>query len=266
MTTPSTPTTILIRVIASGAKFIGDDVGGAFITLRDADTHELLAQGTTTGGAGPNGPNGVMCVSHPRSQPMPRAALEGAASYEAKLDLAAPRRVEVRARGPMAARGSAGEVSVTIWVFPGKDVVGSAGVGLLLELPGLIAQITSPATHFVAKEPYNGPIVANVAMMCGCPISVKAADLICPCSAKLQPWLPDDFEVAAYIKPVGSSVVQKVQLVFDPSGVVQAGYFAASVGLAKGTYQITLCAYQKSTGNTGVDTTTVIVKDSTTNS
>src|SRR6476620_132988 len=46
------PTTITVRVIAKGGKFLGDDIGGAQVTIRDAQTGELLASGTTQGGSG----------------------------------------------------------------------------------------------------------------------------------------------------------------------------------------------------------------------
>ena len=41
-----------MRAIARDGKFLGDDIGGALITVRDAWTKELLAQGVTTGASG----------------------------------------------------------------------------------------------------------------------------------------------------------------------------------------------------------------------
>ena len=40
------PTKVCVRVIARDGKFLGDDIGGASITIRDAQTRELLAKGT----------------------------------------------------------------------------------------------------------------------------------------------------------------------------------------------------------------------------
>lgn len=43
-------TRIDVRVLSKGAKFIGTGVAGAEITIRDAETDELLARGKTVGG------------------------------------------------------------------------------------------------------------------------------------------------------------------------------------------------------------------------
>ncbi|MEY4708307.1 MAG: hypothetical protein RJB58_2030 [Pseudomonadota bacterium] len=48
----ATPTTIVIRVLAKDAKFVGTDMGGGQITLRDAASGELLAQGLVEGATG----------------------------------------------------------------------------------------------------------------------------------------------------------------------------------------------------------------------
>ena len=41
------PTEITVRVMAKDSKFIGTETGGAQVTLRDADSGEVLAQGLT---------------------------------------------------------------------------------------------------------------------------------------------------------------------------------------------------------------------------
>src|ERR1700684_1279951 len=45
-------TKIMIRAVARDAKVIGTHVGGAKITVRDAATGEILAQGMQQGGTG----------------------------------------------------------------------------------------------------------------------------------------------------------------------------------------------------------------------
>ena len=47
-----TNTRITVRVQARGGKFLGDDIGGAVVTIRDAMTGELFATGTTAGDSG----------------------------------------------------------------------------------------------------------------------------------------------------------------------------------------------------------------------
>jgi hypothetical protein len=251
-------TQIAVRVIARDGKFLGDDIGGALVTIRDARTRELLAQGVTSGGSGPNDAGGVMCVALRRGQPIPNA---GASEFLATLDLAAPRLIEVTAFGPLAARGSANTVSATQWVYPGKDI--TAGDGFLLEIPGLIVQIIHPPTHFTPASLKELRIHANVAMMCGCPIEPKSGKTaICPeLPDDEQPWLPDEFEVQALIQSGGKTVAH-VPLAFVPIPPAETpGQFEGvwAPPAAGGIFEITVYAYQKANGNTGVDVATVVV-------
>tara|TARA_R110002096_G_scaffold238867_3_gene430442 strand:- start:81 stop:371 length:291 start_codon:yes stop_codon:yes gene_type:complete len=48
-------TTIVVRVLAKDAKFIGTSMGGAEVIIRDANTQEILAEGVTAGGTGDTG-------------------------------------------------------------------------------------------------------------------------------------------------------------------------------------------------------------------
>jgi hypothetical protein len=259
----ATPTTITVRVIARDGKFLGDDIGGAHITVRDALTREILAQGVTTGGSGPNGSPtdpeaGVMCARLYRGQPIPQ---QGASLFQAMVNLAGPRRVEVSAFGPLGARGSANTVSATQWAYPGKDITG--GNGFLLELPGLIVQIISPLTHYTPATLPSLTIQANVAMMCGCPIDWKksAGTQICPArkSGDPQPWEPDEFEVKAIVQPAAGGSPTVLPLLINP-GLGTAGQFTAVwKAPPPGIYTVTVYAYQASNGNTGVDFATVIV-------
>jgi hypothetical protein len=249
-------TKVCVRVIARDGKFLGDDVGGASITIRDAHTKELLASGTTSGSSGLNGPGGVMCASLRRGEPI---ATTDASSYTADLKLDRPRRIEITAHGPLGIPGSANTVSATQWVYPGKDIV--EGDGFLLEVPGLIVQIVSPSTSAPAASIAELRIQAHVAMMCGCPIDYKteSAQLVCPeLPADQQPWLPNEFEVAAVI--CGANGAQAtIPLQF----VATAGTPGQFAGIWQqpltGTHKITVYAYQKATGNTGVDTTTITI-------
>jgi hypothetical protein len=251
-------TKITVRVIAKDGKFLGDDIGGALVTVRDAQTRELLAQGVTVGGSGPNDCGGVMCVALRRGQPIP---YEDASEFSVTLDLTAPRRIEVSAFGPLAARQSANTVSATQWVYPGKDIV--AGDGFLLEIPGLIVQIIHPPTHFTPALLRELRIRANVAMMCGCPIEPKSGKTrnCCELPDDEQPWLPEEFEVQATIQSGGKTIAE-VPLAFVPipraptPGQFEGVWMPPEAG---GIFQITVYAYQKANGNTGVDVATVVV-------
>jgi hypothetical protein len=252
-------TEITVRVIARDGKFLGDDIGGASITIRDAQTKELLAQGITSGGSGPNDAGGVMCVSLRRGEPIPDT---GASAFTTFLPLDRPRRIEVTAYGPLGARQSANTVSATQWIYPGKGITG--GNGFLLELPGLIVQIVHPPTHYTPASLPSLTIQANVAMMCGCPIDYKTAaskNLICPeLKDDQQPWLPEEFEVAALITgQTGAPVLLPLAFRNIPPADTPGQFTGVWNAPPPGTYEITVYAFQKATGNTGVDTATVIV-------
>jgi hypothetical protein len=162
------PTEIIVRVIGKDAKFIGTPIGGMRITLRDAETHETLATGITSGTAGQS--KFSMDTSGGR-----RAVLSDptAAKFVATLDLSTPRLIEVEAYGPLAQLQSANRVVATQWVVPGRGIAN--GDGWLLELPGLIVDVLDPPAHLMLPASASkAEIHANVTMMCGCPIAPKS--------------------------------------------------------------------------------------------
>jgi hypothetical protein len=244
------PTEIVVRVIAKDGKFLGDDIGGALVTLRDVHTGELLASGNTSGGSGPVE---IMCQARQRGQPIPTGTGTAAASsFGVTLGLAKPRLIEFTALGPLAAHGSANRASVTQWVYPGKNL--NQGDGLLLEIPGLVVQILEPPTHFEPQQPLlTITIRANVTMMCGCPIGAKPL-----CTSVPSPWRPDEFDVTADI--VGPASRERLQLAFDSNapGKAPSQFFAVYKPQGAGIYDITVCAYQRANGNTGVARATVV--------
>jgi hypothetical protein len=245
-------TRIDVRVIAKGGKYLGDDIGGALVTVQDVRTGELLASGTTSGGSGEQN---LMSVCVTQSEVLP---VDGASVFTASLELDEPRLIRVTAYGPLAAQQSANTASLTQWVSPGKDVTGGAqGGGFLLEIPGLLVQILNPPTHFLpaaGKSPARLEVRANVTMMCGCPIGV-------------EPWEPSLFEVSASIKS-GDAYAAELPLAFVPMAEAPYGapsQFAAEwevpaneTGQAQ-IYEMTVTAFQQLTGNTGVDRATLII-------
>lgn len=227
------PTHITVHVLAKGAKFIGTSMGGVGITIRDADTGELLAKGVTEGGTGDT--KRIMAGEKP-------LATESAAKFDATIDINEPRRIEVTAFGPLARRNTANTVSSTQWVVPGKDI--TAGDGWLLEMPGFFVDIREPVMHVMLKgAPQTIPLKANVRMMCGCPIEPGGL------------WDANQFEVTALVKRNG-----------EAAGMAKLSYagktseFEGTLKVDKpGTYVATIYAYDPKTGNTGLDNTTFIV-------
>ena len=245
-------TRIDVRVIAKGGKYLGDDIGGALVTVHDVRTGELLARGTTSGGSGESNLMDI-CVTQAEVLPV-----EGASVFTATLELDEPRLIRVTAYGPLAAQAAANTATLTQWVSPGKDVTGGAqGGGFLLEIPGLMVQILNPPTHFLpasGQAPAQLEISANVTMMCGCPIGV-------------QPWDPSLFEVSASIKS-GDTYEVEFPLAFVP--LAESPYGAPSRFKTQWDvpqnssgqpqiYEITVTAFQQLTGNTGVDRATLII-------
>lgn len=133
------PTHITVRVKTKDAKFMGTGIGGALVTIKDAQTGELLAKGVTEGTSG----NTQLIMKTPKARGVPISD-QNAAKFEATLDIDEPRYVEVTAYGPLSQRQSANKASATQWVVPGKHI--NAGDAWMLELSGLLVDVQSPST------------------------------------------------------------------------------------------------------------------------
>jgi len=233
------PTQIDVRVISKGAKFVGTSMGGAEITVQDADTGQVLARGTTAGSTGDTD----KIMREPQTHHAP-VSTEDAAVFRAELDLDAPRRVRVTARGPLAQIQAATTVSVTQWVIPGKDITG--GDALLLEMPGFVVDVLSPPAHRKFSEQdeiADVEIRANVTMMCGCPIAPDGL------------WNADQFEVAAIVHRDG---VKVAEVPLNYAGATSQ--FSGKIDVSKaGPYVVTVYAFDPANGNTGLDRTSFIV-------
>lgn len=247
----SISTQIDVRVIAKDGKYLGDDIGGALVTIHDVYTGELLARGTTSGGSGPAD---LMTIHLTRAEVLP---VDEASIFTVALALSEPRLIRVTAYGPLAAQQSANTVSLTQWVYPGKNITGGKeGGGFLLEIPGLVVQILNPPTHYLPQTaPSSIEIRANVTMMCGCPIGKDHA-----------PWFPEQFNVTAFIKPGKNDVAEELLLKFDddtpyaiPSQFVNQWPVPKNETTKPQIYEITVVAFQQRTGNTGVDKATIII-------
>lgn len=230
-------TRIDVRVISKGAKFIGTSMGGAEITIEDADTSQLLAQGKTAGSTGDT--QKVMQQRLLHHEPV---STEDAAVFRATLILEEPRRIKVTARGPLAQPQATATAAVTQWVVPGKHITG--GDALTLEMPGFVVDILSPPAHQKFSKP-SEPIQldANVTMMCGCPIEPNGL------------WDANQFQVAAIVKRNGKTI-DKFPLRYAGS----TSQFTAELNVREaGAYEVTVYAYDPTNGNTGVDKTTIVL-------
>lgn len=234
------PTRITVTVRSKDAKFIGTGMGGALVTIRSVDNGELLAKGVTVGTTG-----NTERIMRP---PVARGAVlsdELSARYTAEIDIGEPTLLEIRALGPLAQRQAAASVAITQWAVPGKHL--TTGDGVLLELPGLALDILSPPAHTVIDAeslPATVEIRAHVVMMCGCPITPGGL------------WDAGKYEVKALLKKDGKPFAElPLDYAGDPS------MFRGSLDVkTPGAYQLTVYAFNPATGNTGVDSTTIVVQ------
>jgi len=231
------PTRIEVRVLSKGAKFVGTSMGGVAITLRDADTGELLAQGVTSGGTGDTAR--IMRTPRPHHDPVSTA---DAAVFSTTIDLAAPRHIEVSAFGPLAQRQSANRVSSTMWVVPGKHV--SGGDGWRLELPGFSVDVLSPPVHRRLRGASELEVRANVVLMCGCPVEPGGI------------WDAERFQVAATVYRDGARL-REIPLEYAGETSQFSGRLR---DLEPGSYELVVWAHDPANGNTGLDRTTFAVE------
>jgi hypothetical protein len=140
-------TDVLVRVVADGAMVLGDDVGGARITITDVATGTVLASGLQQGEAGDQ--NQIMRT--PRLMEEPRYSSRPSAAFRATLQLERPTLVEIAAHGPLAYPQAAQRASKTVLLIPGQDLTND---GIVLHLYGFIVQIERPrpGTSLIAKD------------------------------------------------------------------------------------------------------------------
>lgn len=213
------PTAVTVRVIAEDAKFIGTSMGGARVTIREAATGAVLAQGVT---AGATGDTKSIMQAQGRN---PARVTEGVAHFSATLDIARPTLVVLEAEGPLGHPGSVLRVTEQRWLVPGKPV--TLGDGWVVELPGLVI------TPQVKAEGGKAVIAAKVELMCGCPITPGGL------------WDAADYRVEATLWRDGKAL-SRADLAFTTA---PGGYGGALPLSGKGAYRLGLFAQNVRTGN-----------------
>src|SRR5262245_31237221 len=127
-------TSILVRVQAKGGKFLADDIGGAEVTLRDAQTGRWLGGGRAGGSSSGNllpayaptaSTSGTVTPGlEPNATPQVQWLVPDASTshFEATLDITRPTLLEVTAFGPLGGLQSAHRATLTQWIVPGQTV------------------------------------------------------------------------------------------------------------------------------------------------
>ena len=157
------PTRVMVRAVSQDAKILQDPVGGARITIRDAETGEVLAEGLQEGGSGDTD----LIMRAPLERGRPIYDTPGAAGFLATLQLERPTQVEITAEGPLAYPQAVQRATATTLLLPGQDVVGD---GVTLTIHGFIVEVLAPSDS-ARTSVSGGPlgVRARVRMACGCP-------------------------------------------------------------------------------------------------
>lgn len=160
--TAGTETKVMIRAVARDAKVIGTHVGGARITVKDAATGEILAQGMQQGGTGDTD----LIMKKPRTRGMALYNTPDTSGYLAVLHIDKPTVVEISAEAPLGNAQATQRSSKTMLLVPGQDVMGD---GVLLEIHGFIVTALAPLADAKVKAGSPFELRATVTMACGCP-------------------------------------------------------------------------------------------------
>jgi hypothetical protein len=147
--------------VGNRALVLGDAVGGADVTIKDAETGGILASGRQTGPSGDL--RTIMQTPHTQTEPI--YSLRNSASFTAELRLTKPTLVEITGEGPLNFPQAKRRASKTVLLYPGKHVTGD---GIVLELNGLIVQIEAPPKGQPLGVGDSGTIRATVRMLCDC--------------------------------------------------------------------------------------------------
>jgi hypothetical protein len=204
---PSTPvsTQVLVRVVAHHAMALGDNVGGATVTIRDAETGAVLASGRQTGPSG----DARIIMQTPRLHNEPVFSLRESASFTAEISLSKPTLVEIIAEGPLNFPDAKRRTSKNVLLYPGKPV---SGDGIVMELVGLLVKIEAPTTERPLGIGDEGLLGATVKMLCGCIVE------------PFGNWDSRKMELYGELR-LGDKVLQKIDLYYQgPKGLFTGNF------------------------------------------
>lgn len=235
--TAQTPTRLLVRAVANDAKVIGSGVGGVRITVRDAETGAVLAEGVQEGSTGDT--RTIMVAARERGATV--FGTEGAAHFVADLQLSHPTLVEVVAEGPLGTEQALRRATKTVLMLPGEDFLGE---GLILTLYGFTVVTEVP-------EGNNGPragspfeVRANVTMLCGCPTEPGGL------------WDSDRITITARLVRRGDVVSETLMEYAGERSTYTGSLTAAEAG----EYDLVVLAVDAGKANTGMTTSRIRVR------
>ena len=230
-------TPIVVRVVGSRAMALGDNVGGAAVTIRDVETGTILAAGRQTGPSGDA--KSIMQTPHLLIEPV--FSVRESASFTTELQLSKPTMVEVVGEGPLKFPQAIRRASKTVLVYPGK---GMTGDGVVLELNGLLVNLEAPIADRPLGIGDEGTLRVTVNMLCGCIVE------------PFGNWDSRKMDLYGELR-VGEKVVQRIDVYHQGPKGVFAGNFKIPRSL-KGEQSISLrvVAADADAANVGVDEVT----------
>lgn len=222
-TTP-VPTRVDVHVVARDAKLIGSAVGGAEVTIRDAHTGDVLAEGVHEGGTGDTG-----LIMGPRERGVDVFDTPGAAVFSAEIPLTAPRSIRIEASGPLDYPSAIERAETTLLLVPGQHLEGD---GVVLELWGYIVEIVEVGPG-VADAAGLG-VAARVTMLCSCPTEPGGL------------W--EAGEVRARLVGDDGATIRDIELAYTGEDSRYGGDLGAP---DPGTYELEVISVSEKTGNAG---------------
>lgn len=226
-------TDVLVRVVAHGAMVLGDDVGGAAITITDVVTGKLLASGLQRGEAGDQ--NQIMRT--PRLLEEPHYSTRPSGAFVTTLALEKPTLVEISAQGPLGYLAAMQKASTTVLLVPGRDVTND---GIVLHLYGFIVQIENPppGRPLMAKDDVK--LTASIRTLSGSPIRPHGD------------W--DSRKIAIHGEVlIGDRVVERLQMFYSGSkSIFEAPFFVPLPAEAPDGVTLRVLAADVGGGNFGI--------------
>ncbi|HLT93657.1 MAG TPA: hypothetical protein VKZ56_03805 [Membranihabitans sp.] len=231
-------TSVVVRVLAKDAKWIGNSMGGVEIAIKDLMTGELLAFGRTVGETG----NTDLLVLQDKKR-YGTLSTPGSAAFKANLTLHKPVFVEVTATFRSAYSGMPVSASQQRWLIPGKPL---SDDGIVIELPGFAMRINHPMPHQTVSLENKEEVRIDLfmIMLCGCPIESGGT------------WDSDSMEIEAMIYQ-DEKWIRNI-----PFTHRSTNHFTADLStLSIGSYQVFVSAYDPRSGNTGVEKIQVTIRE-----
>lgn len=226
LTTPQA-TRVVTHVVTHDAKLIGTTVGGVRVTIRDAASGRVLAEGIHNGGTGDT--KRIMQDSRKRGDTLFTAA--DGAKFEATVSIATPTLVDVLAEGPIGYPDQLVRASKRVLLLPGRDVRGD---GIVLELHGYVIDLMGPDTTQALPASSSIKIRARVRMLCSCPTQPGGM------------WEVRDV-VARLVRD--SKVVRQTALVYAGESSIYSGELAQ---VDPGVYQLEVIAANPTAATFGI--------------